>query len=69
MLGDGEECADTLQCPHCQAHFQVVPGSGRRRGFCMRCNAPHCGAKECFTCVPFEKKLELYEKGKIRDLR
>jgi len=45
---------DTLQCVHCDRHWRVVPGSGRRRGWCMKCNGPHCGAEKCWTCRPAE---------------
>jgi hypothetical protein len=50
----------TLQCSHCGGHFPVEPGSGRIRGFCMKCNGPVCG-KECAKCIPFEKQLEILE--------
>jgi hypothetical protein len=50
--------ADTMQCAHCMKHWVVVPGSGRKRGWCLKCNAPLCGAEKCMTtCVPFEKKV------------
>jgi len=49
---------DTMQCVHCMKHWLVIPGSGRRRGWCTRCNGPVCGAEVCMTqCVPFEKKV------------
>lgn len=54
--------ADTLQCVHCQAHWVVQPGSGRQRGFCMRCMGPTCGAS-CDACVPFERWLDSVEQG------
>lgn len=56
---------DTLRCCHCQHVWVVVPGSGRRRGFCTRCMGPTCGNPKCDACVPIEKRLDLYEKGKI----
>lgn len=56
--------ADTRQCCHCGGHWVHQPGSGIVRGFCLKCNAPICGAG-CAECVPFEKKLDLYEKGKL----
>ena len=50
---------DTMQCRHCMRHWQVVPGSGRQRGWCLKCNGPLCGAEKCMhECVPFEKKVE-----------
>jgi hypothetical protein len=52
---------DTLQCVHCQAHWFVEPGSGRRRGFCTRCMGPTCGAAKCDPCAPFLKQLEAME--------
>jgi hypothetical protein len=48
---------DTLQCVHCDAHWVVVPGSGRRRGWCMKCRGPHCGASGCWACVPADVKV------------
>lgn len=56
----------TMQCRHCGKHWTVVPGSGRERGWCMKCAGPVCGAKTCMdTCLPFEKRLDLYEAGKL----
>ena len=66
---DGKCVADTLQCCHCNKHFIVEKGSGNRRGFCMHCMGPTCGDYLCDTCIPFEKKLDLFEKGKIKVLR
>lgn len=65
ILVDGIEVACTLQCPHCNAHFISVAGSGQLRGFCTNCNAKTCGRYECCRCVAFEKRLELYEAGKL----
>lgn len=59
---------DTLRCVHCQHTWVVQPGSGKRRGFCTQCAGPTCGAPQCCDCVPFEKKLELYEAGKLKTL-
>jgi hypothetical protein len=57
--------ADTLRCVHCQKVWVVKKGSGIRRGFCTNCMGPTCGSDACCRCVPFEKKIELYEQGKI----
>lgn len=59
---------DTVQCCHCDAHYAVDPGSGSTRGFCMSCMAPTCGGDACCTCIPFEKKLAMYERGDIASL-
>jgi len=57
--GGPSRVADTLQCQHCMKHWVVVPGSGRRRGWCLRCNGPLCGKPECMqNCVPFMAKVE-----------
>lgn len=53
----------TAQCKHCGGHFPIAPGSGRLRGFCMRCNGPICGPG-CAECVPEEQYLENMEKGR-----
>jgi hypothetical protein len=55
----GTQEADTLMCCHCQHHWQVEPGSGKQRGWCLRCDQPTCGKAACEEkCVPFEKALE-----------
>jgi len=49
---------DTLQCMHCQRHWIVRPGSGRQRGWCLKCNGPLCGVEQCMKeCVPFMAKV------------
>lgn len=68
ILIDNQEVAHTKQCCHCQEHFVSVKGSGKIRGFCPRCMQITCGKPACNTCTPFEKKLEDYEKGKIKTL-
>ena len=50
-----------LQCCHCGAHFQLIPGSKVDRGICMRCYGVTCGKKSCDPCVPTERRLELME--------
>jgi len=56
----------TVQCVHCGGHFPIKPGSGKIRGFCMRCNGPICGPK-CVKCVPEEAMLENMEAGRASD--
>lgn len=59
VVGDGPLMeADTLQCCHCGGHWMVQPGSGSRRGFCMRCKAVHCGAAGCWTCRPHQRLID-----------
>jgi len=59
---------DTIQCVHCQRHWQVIPGSGRKRGFCRKCMGPTCGSVACDeSCYPFEKRLDHVEIGKLPD--
>lgn len=60
---DGKvEEKDTLQCVHCGAHWMVEPGSGIKRGYCLNCNGPHCGSKQCHTCIPLEKFIDTIER-------
>lgn len=54
---------DTLQCVHCGMHWQVVPKSGRKRGFCMKCMGVTCGPQCSAACDPWEKQMELVEKS------
>src|SRR5262249_2008331 len=35
------------QCVHCQFMWEYRPGSGIRRGFCLRCNGWLCGREVC----------------------
>lgn len=57
--------ADTKQCCHCGAHFVFVKGSGVLRGFCTKCHDITCGKIDCCKCEPYEKKIELIEKGSL----
>ena len=55
---------DTRQCVHCGGHWAVSPGSGRVRGFCLKCMGPTCGAQVCeINCVPSEKMIDNMEKS------
>lgn len=60
---------DIVQCCHCSRVWVWVPGSGRRRGFCMRCNGITCGSHTCDACVPFEQQLDNMECGRPVDFR
>jgi len=66
ILVDGVEVAQTLQCCHCGGHWVSRRGSGIIRGFCVRCMKPTCGGIRCDPCIPFEKRLEMMEKGLIK---
>lgn len=55
--------ADTARCVHCGKHWVINPDSLKGRAFCTNCNGFVCGPK-CEVCVPFEKWLDCYEKGK-----
>lgn len=66
---DGMREADTLQCCHCGCHWVVKRGSGKARGYCFKCNAPHCGAPGCWECYPVEKRLDDIEAAAKKDPR
>ena len=68
IIVDGQEIGHTLQCVHCNRHFLSIAGSGARRGWCMNCGGVTCGHGDCDRCMPFEKRLELFEAGKIGHL-
>lgn len=59
---DKSQAVATTQCVHCGKHFEMKPGSGKMRGFCMRCNGYICGP-ECAECIPQEQMIENIEKG------
>lgn len=67
VIVDDRQVADTLQCVHCMAHFEVVPGSGNKRGFCTKCAGPTCSPKCSGKCVPAEQWLTNVEKGLPED--
>lgn len=69
IIIEGMHVCDTMTCVHCNHVWIPVKGSGITRGWCMNCNAPTCGAHECYTCYPFLQKLTDYEKGKLKVLR
>ena len=53
----------TLTCVHCGGMWEVKPGSGCRRGWCLRCNGPTCGSQECSrACLPWERQMESMER-------
>jgi hypothetical protein len=66
ILSDGVQVVSLLQCPHCGGHFESMPGSGKRRTFCLKCSAVTCGNPACDPCVPFEARLEHAEGAKTR---
>lgn len=66
VIIDGCQVASTLQCPHCGAHFDSIPGSGKRRAWCTRCHAVTCGAVVCDECVPLEARLDHAEGTKTK---
>ena len=61
--------SDMQQCTHCQHTWKYQPGSGIRRGFCNRCNAPTCGLAACDTCYHKEKQIEDLEAIAARNKR
>jgi hypothetical protein len=55
--------SDTKMCVHCGAHFLVIPGSRRIRGFCLPCMGVTCGSPGCIECRPMEKWLDQQDGG------
>lgn len=66
---DAIEHYDTLCCVHCGAHWRVIPGSGRIRGYCETCAGPTCGPGCSQKCVPVEQLYENMENGRPLDYR
>lgn len=69
IVVDGNVVAETVKCVHCGHNFVPIKGSGITRGWCTNCNGALCGCKECFECKDFRKKLDEYEKGRLKLLR
>lgn len=55
--GGAEQQIDVVQCAHCQRIWAYQAGSGRKRGWCTRCNAMTCGSDDCDICVPWQQLL------------
>lgn len=60
--GGLEQHIDLIACCHCQRIFPFVKGSGRLRGWCLRCNKITCGPG-CEECVPWRQMLASMEAG------
>lgn len=66
ILIDDTVVCDTRQCMHCGSHHICVKGSGKLRGYCLKCNGWLCGKPSCLKeCIHIDKKIEMYEKGKL----
>ena len=68
IIVDGIEVARTLECCHGGEVFVSIRGSGTLRGFCRNCMGETCGKPKCHECVPFERKVNAFEKGEIASL-
>ena len=66
---DKSTTQDTVRCCHCGKQWVWMKGSGRRRGFCLRCNGVTCGGTQCDGCVPLEQQLDNIESGRRLDYR
>ena len=60
---------DLVCCVHCGYTWAWQPGSGRVRGFCMKCNGLLCGRKCCRgrPCQHWMKGIENMEAGRPED--
>ncbi len=57
---------DLVNCVHCGYIWTWQAGSGRIRGFCMKCNGLLCGRRHCREQVPCRHwmfGIEALEKG------
>ena len=62
--GAREQDHHTLRCVHCGMHWSPSYGSGRDRGFCLRCAGVTCGKQRCETrCEPVERMIERLEEA------
>jgi hypothetical protein len=66
---DRIQIQETVRCCHCGKQWVWIKGSGRKRGFCLRCKGITCGGEKCDKCVPFEQQLENCESGRPIDYR
>lgn len=73
IVVDGKEVATTIMCVHCGGHFvyrkfrKIIDGGGRY--VCIKCGGDVCGKPACVAeCLHIEKRIDLYEKGKLISL-
>lgn len=60
----GEKCIDTCTCQHCNRAFGLLPYT-QPEHLCPGCFKPicsRCASDARFNCVPFEEKLNRYER-------
>ena len=69
--GGKVERSALVRCAHCDYTWQFRPGSGVRRGRCMRCGGLVCGRPYCrvLQCTSAEQRLENLEAGRPLDWR
>jgi hypothetical protein len=62
--GDGPVMErDTITCAHCNT-VVFLKRDMSNAGFCVKCMKHLCGAcADTGECLPFEKQLELFERG------
>lgn len=68
---EGVKEFDTFACCHCGRHTPLIPlNPNFRYGICTKCgpNAMTCENFNCHKHYAFEKKLDDYEKGILREL-
>jgi hypothetical protein len=58
---------EVATCCHCQQIFEMVKGSGRKRGFCLKCMKLTCGRACCDPCLPLERMIANMEAGRPED--
>ncbi len=61
--GSPESQQDVVHCVHCSRLWMWEKGSGRRRGFCLKCGGFTCGNAKCDVCVPKEQQIDNLEAG------
>lgn len=69
FLFDGKQVGSTYMCRHCNAHFLVETGSGKKRGWCTHCGGPTCGSAACAKCKPLEQWLDEVERKATYEAR
>ena len=66
MPGAPDQERDTFQCVHCGRHRRIkAQNLSVRPEYCFMCDGPHCDTETCWVCVPFERKLEAYERREV----
>lgn len=81
--GYSKRSGECRMCAHCNFNWEYQPGSGIKRGFCVKCDGWLCGRPECdllqkallqqfnleYGCIPYSDVNHRLREGYAKDPR